>query len=520
MVLLTPKQMREMDRLAIKVLRIPSLVLMENAAVAVADQVTARLGQKTLVVSVLCGPGNNGGDGMAAARHLTERGHEVTVFLSAPRSAYRGDARAQLRILGRLGIPVSPASSVGGVTRARKRFEMSDVVVDALFGTGLGRNVTGNEALLVDAVGACLGLVIAVDVPSGVDAGTGAVRGQAVAADVTVTLGWPKPGLVLFPGAEHAGEVVVADIGIPSSLLDQVNPSGAILDRACVAAAYPPRWRDTHKGIYGHLLVFAGSAGKSGAAILAVRGALRAGAGLVTAALPAASVTAMNAACPEAMTAALPETPEGSVSLKGKTALLRLAAERSAVALGPGLTQQEQTVELVRAFVGSAQCPTVVDADALNAVGADLDLLRGRGGNCVLTPHPGEMGRLMGITTEEVLRDRVGTALRCAERSGCVVVLKGARTIVASPDGRYFVNPTGNPGMASAGTGDVLTGMVGALLAMGRDPVAAASAAVYLHGAAGDLAAERVGEYSLTAGDLTDSIGPALAEILKNSAAD
>ncbi|UCF31808.1 MAG: NAD(P)H-hydrate dehydratase [bacterium] len=508
--IVTPRQMQEIDQRAIRTIGIPSLVLMENAGAAVVDIIERRVSRERLNISVMCGTGNNGGDGMVVGRHLSERGHEVMVYLTAPRAQYRGDAGTQLRILSRMGIPVTVLSTARSLERARRRFEESDVAVDALFGTGLEREVAGLFAEAVAVINACPGLVAAVDIPSGINGQSGLPMGASVTADVTVTLAFPKPGLLLFPGADHAGEVVVADIGIPGAASDGVPPDGWVVGTGVIHDAFPGRWENTHKGTYGHLLVCSGSSGKAGAGILAAMAALRAGAGLVTLAVPSSYSHHIDSSIPEVMTAPLPETSDGTLSKSGTMALRSLIGERDALAIGPGLSMNEETSELVRDVLSWSGFPAVVDADALNAIGGDLESLRKRGEQTVLTPHPGEMARLMGMETPAVQEDRIGTALRCSRRSNCVVVLKGARTVVASPDGTYHINLTGNPGMATAGTGDVLTGIIGALLARGVDTVTSALASVYLHGSAGDRASEEATEHGMTALDLISHMGPAL----------
>jgi len=506
----TPSQMREIDRKTIDDLGISSLVLMESAGLGLVDEIECRSEGERLRVTVICGPGNNGGDGMVAARHLADRGHEVVTFLAAARSAFSGDAKVQLRTLTRLEMDVTVLSSPSSYERAFRRAGDSDVIIDSLFGTGLGRVVEGQWAQCVRIINSCPGLVISADIPSGLDARTGHPLGECVTADVTVTFGLPKTGLVIFPGAQFAGEVVVADIGIPRSVIESMDLPGELLGPDPVQHVYENRWPDTHKGSYGHLLLCCGSAGKLGAGILASRGALRAGAGLVTLAVPASAIHEVDVATPEVMTSPLPETAEGSFSRLGVNGLKKLIYERDALAIGPGISTDPEVGELVREVLTWEGFPAVVDADGLNVLEGDLELLRPRGQSTVITPHPGEMSRLIGSSTRDVQSDRIGAALECAGRCGSVVVLKGAGTVVAHPEGTFYINTSGNPGMASGGTGDVLTGMIGALLARGCSPLDSATVAVYLHGAAADLAIEKVTEHALTATDIIDSLGLAL----------
>ena len=505
--------MREIDRRTIDDMGISSLVLMESAGLGLVDEIEDRTDGQRLRVTVICGPGNNGGDGMVAARHLADRGHEVVTFLAAPRSAFGGDAKVQLRSMTRLEMDVTVLSSPSSYERAFRRAADSDVAIDALFGTGLVRNVEGKWAQCVRIINSCPGLVVSADVPSGLDARTGHPLGECVTADVTVTFGLPKTGLVLFPGAQFAGDVVVADIGIPHLVTDAMDLPGQLLGPEPLMRLYADRWPDTHKGTYGHLLLCCGSAGKLGAGILASRGSLRAGAGLVTLCVPESALHEVDAATAEVMTAPLPETAEGTFSRLGSNGLKKLVYERDALAIGPGISTDPEVRDLVREVLQWQGFPAVVDADALNVLEGDLALLRPRGRDTVLTPHPGEMARLLGCSTADVQADRIGAALECAGQSGSVVVLKGAGTVVAHPDGTFYLNTTGNPGMASGGTGDVLTGIIGALLARGCSPLDSSLAAVYLHGAAGDLAAEKITEHALTATDIVDSLGLALNEI-------
>ena len=509
----TPQQMREIDRMTIDQYGVPSMVLMENAGMALIDEIESRLKEDRLTITVIAGPGNNGGDGMVAARHLAERGHEVVVFLAVPKAAFKGDAKAQLRILTRLGLEVSVLSSPASFERAFGRVSHSDAVIDALFGTGLKKAVEGSWAECVRIINSCPGLVISADVPSGLDAGTGHSPGECVTADVTVTFGLPKTGLVLFPGAHLAGEVVVADIGIPADVIESMRLPGQVIGPDSVSQVYKDRWPNTHKGTYGHLLLCCGSTGKIGAGILASRGALRAGAGLVTLAVPTSAVGYADAATPEVMVQPLPETIGGALSEKGLPALWRLMETMDALAIGPGLSTDPEVGLLVKGVLEKIDKPAVVDADALNVLADEIDLLKRRPGSTVLTPHPGEMARLLGTDTGTVQKDRIGSALKAASLTGCVVVLKGAGTVIADTDGADVITTTGNPGMATAGSGDVLTGMIGSLLAMGYGPVQSSLAAVYLHGAAGDHASERVSEHALIASDIIESVGPVLREL-------
>lgn len=507
-------QMREADRRTIDEIGVPSIVLMENAGRAVAGAIVARFAtRERRRVAVLCGRGSNGGDGLVVARVLAERGAAVTIILLARAEEVRGDARTNLDIAGRLGLRVTEAPGASAWQACRPEVAAADLVVDALVGTGLRAPLEGLPAAVVADVNAARRPVVAVDLPSGLSADTGACIGACVKARVTVTLGAPKLPLVVSPAAELAGEMVVADIGIPARVVDELAGRRVeLLTRDILRARLPARARDAHKGDHGRVVVVAGSAGKAGAARLAGTGALRSGAGLVTVATPASCVGPV-AAVPEYMTAALPETEEGTVRRTAADVVLALGAD--VVAVGPGLGVGPEPRALVRALVERVPGPLVLDADALNALADEPGTLAVRRDRVtVATPHPGEMARLAGTSVGDVQAKRIDAARRFAEEHGVHVVLKGARTVIAAPSGSIRVNASGNPGMATGGTGDVLAGVMAAWLAQAEDAEAATSLAVHLHGLAGDLAAKRVGETGLVAGDVADHLGAAVLELV------
>lgn len=497
--LVTGAEMRAIDRAAIEGCGVPGLTLMERAGSAVARcaGALARPGGRILVV---CGAGNNGGDGWVAARLLHAEGRDVRVAALAPVERLHGDALAAARAALQAGVQVAEGD----------RFEAGpgDVVVDALLGTGLTRAPEGAFAAAIERIArsrAAGARVLAVDVPSGLSADVGRPLGACVCADRTVTFAFPKRGLVLHPGPEYAGEVEVVDIGIPAEAAASVATGCELLEEEAARALVPRRAADAHKGDAGRLLVVAGSPGKTGAAHLALAGALRGGAGLVTLAARPEVLPVALAGRPEAMSAALPgQGPLGAADLE---ALVGVAEGVDAVAIGPGIPRGEETAGLLRRFLERARVPAVLDADALNALAQDPSLLTDLPAPVVITPHPGEMARLVRGTIAAVQEDRVGIAEERARAWGCVVVLKGARTVVAAAGHPPTVIPTGNPGMATGGTGDVLAGLVGALLAGGLAAFDAARVGAFVHGLAGDLAAARHGERGLLAGDVADELG-------------
>lgn len=510
---LNTSQMRDADRRAIEEIGLPSLVLMENAGrqtVAAIEAIYADLSERH--VGVLCGRGNNGGDGFVVARTLAQRDVDVSVFLIGRVSDVRGDARTNLEILGRLGMTVVEVADSQAWELHFSEVTDCTLIVDAIFGTGLNAPLSGLIESVVADVNASGIPVVAIDLPSGLSADSHEAIGPCIDAGLTVTLAAPKLPLVLPPAETHAGDIVIADIGIPAEVIESLEgPRVDLLTRASMRELITPRTADSHKGDYGRVLLIAGSRGKTGAAHLAAIGALRSGAGLVTVATPTSCLNTVAAMGAEYMTEPLDEAING-LDPDNIDHLLEIA--RDVVALGPGLGQAEGTRDFVKQFVDRATMPLVVDADGLNAFVSDPDRLAGREGrDVIITPHPGEMARLVGMSSDEVQASRLEIARNFAVAHHVYVVLKGHRTLIATPDEKVFINPTGNAGMATGGTGDVLTGMIAAWLAQLLDAEAACKLAVYLHGMAGDLAEADEGEVSMTAGDLAAHIGDAVMEL-------
>jgi NAD(P)H-hydrate epimerase len=507
----TAEEMRAIDGRCTAEYGIPSLLLMEHAGVGTVHEMErAFAGLARGPVAVLCGKGNNGGDGFVIARHLVNRGASVRTFLFARGEDLRGDARSNFEIATRMGIPVRPVLGGGDRAALAEGVAWAGLLVDALLGTGAAGAPEGLLAEAIELLNGSGKPVVAVDVPSGLGADAPAPAGPCVRATLTCTMALPKPSLLLYPGAAFAGEVRVVDIGTPRALLEDPALTRSVLEPFDVLPAFPARDPDAHKGTYGHLLVVAGSAGKSGAAALCALAGLRMGAGLVTLAAPAGLHDTLAARHSEVMVEPLPETARRTVARSALDPLRELLEGKTAVALGPGLGTQEETVEVVRRLATEVRLPMVVDADGINAFAGRMDLLARAPAPRVLTPHPGEASRLLGISRDALLRDRLALVQDVARTHSVHLVLKGARTLVADPKGSLAINPTGNPGMASGGTGDVLTGMIGGLLARGVEPGLAARAGVYLHGLAGDLAAQAVGPEALIAGDLLDQCPAAL----------
>ncbi len=512
---LNSSQMREADRRTIEDIGIPSLVLMENAGrqvVAAVEAIHTDLAERQ--VAVLCGRGNNGGDGFVVARTLLQRGVDTSVFLIGQVSEVRGDARVNLDILGRLGVTVVEIADGQAWELHFSEIEDCTLIIDAIFGTGLNAPLSGlMETVVADVNGSGIPIV-SIDLPSGLSADSHEPIGESIEAGLTVTLGAPKLPLVLPPAETRAGDIVIADIGIPGEVFEGLDgPRVELLTRAAARALVTPRTPDTHKGDYGRVLIVAGSRGKTGAAYLAALGALKSGAGLVTVATGASHQPVLAAMAPEYMTEAIAEVAGGD-GLDPEAVDRVLEMARDVVAIGPGLGQSASTRAFVKALVDRATMPVVLDADGLNAFADDPDALTGREGrDVIITPHPGEMARLVGMSSDEVQASRLEIARNFATAHQLYVVLKGHRTLIATPDGKVFINPTGNAGMATGGTGDVLTGMIAAWLAQLLDAEGACRLAVYLHGMAGDLAEADEGEIAMTSGDVAGHLGDAVMEL-------
>ncbi len=506
----TAAEMRALDARAIRELGIPGTRLMEAAGAGAARVAARELGAgRGRRVVVLCGKGNNGGDGFVVARHLRARGVRVRTLLVGARADVQGDAAWALRRLGAARVEELTPERLAELPAA---LAGADLVVDALLGTGIAGPARETTAAVIEAINAGGRPVLALDVPSGALSDTGALPGPAVAAHATATFAGYKRSLLQHPAAARAGRVTVIPIGIPAQEVGR-GIDTFLLEADDIRPHFRARAGDAHKGSFGHVLVVAGSLGKTGAAALAGLAALRSGAGLSTIAVPASQQPVVAGLAMEPMTEALAETAGGALARGARPRILELAERVDAVALGPGLSLDPETQALVRELVVEVARPMVLDADALTALAGHLDLLARAAAPRILTPHPGEMARMIGVTVPAVQADRIEAVRAFATRHRAVIVLKGAGSCIGAPDGRAFVNPTGNPGMATGGSGDVLTGITGAFLARGMAALDALLSAVYLHGRAGDIARDRRGEEGMIAGDLLESVPAALREM-------
>lgn len=512
----TAEEMAEMDRTAIEVVGIPGVVLMENAgrgATEVMWRYFPDLGGKR--VAVLAGGGNNGGDGFVIARHLWQQRVAVTVCLLKKRKSYRGDARLNLEIVEKLGVQVEEYTDDKSLPRLKSKLAKADLLVDAILGTGLNAPVRGLYRVIIKLVNQLERPVFAVDLPSGLSATSGVPLGACIQATVTATFGLPKVGQLVTPGCGYVGHLEVVDIGLPRTVTEAPEPPRLWLEASDLAALLRSRSLDSHKGSFGHVLVVGGSVGKTGAGAMAGLGAARAGAGLVTLAVPSSLHGLMEVKLTEVMTEPLAETAEQTVSTAALPRLHALLKGKQALALGPGLSVAEETVEVVVDLVEHCPCPIVLDADGINALVDRLDSLKRARAPVILTPHPGEMGRLVKRSAEEVQNERLSLVQSFSEQYGVTLVLKGGRTLIGGPKGKLAINSSGNPGLASGGTGDVLTGLIAGFLAQGLSPFDAACAGVYCHGKAADRLARRYGDRGMLATDLLLEIPVVLKSLVE-----
>lgn len=514
MKVVTAKEMQELDRRAEAEYGVSSLILMENAgAGAVREMERYFPALYRSRIAVVCGKGNNGGDGFVVARHLANRGASVQVLLLGKKDELKGDAAVNLGIAQKAGIPLAEVVTVRDLQGRRESLVTSDLIVDAILGTGLTGPARGIAAEAIQLVNKLGRPVIALDLPSGLGSDDGRITEPCIRAELTLTFALPKRSLLLYPAARCAGEVRVVDIGIPHVLLTDPKLPVNVIEAEGVRAALPPRDPDAHKGTYGHVLVLAGSPGKTGAAALTSLGALRMGAGLVTLALPEGLNDLMEVKLTEVMTVGLPETEDRTVAFEARDALGGLMEGKRVLALGPGLSTHPEIARLVAALVQSAKIPLVIDADGITALARQPEVLSKASVPVILTPHPGELSRLLMVPKEEVIEMRIPIAQKVTSTYNVYLVLKGARTLIAEPGGAVHINPTGNPGMATGGVGDVLTGVIAGLLSQGLTPALAAVVGVYLHGLAGDLACQQIGPEAMTATDLLEKLPDAIRAV-------
>ncbi|NWF52259.1 MAG: NAD(P)H-hydrate dehydratase [Nitrospirae bacterium] len=511
MKVVTAKEMRTIDSKTIEEYGIPSSVLMERAGLAVTSRIKEIFSPRKVIV--FAGSGNNGGDGLVIARNLYNEGWDIRVFLTNMPEKLKGDALSQYRIISKLGLKISLINEFFTLHSAFLTHDT--LIVDALLGTGLSMNVTGLLAEVIKLLNKSNAQIVSVDIPSGISSDTGQIMGEAVEADYTVTFGLPKRGHLLYPGARYSGKLLIEDIGFPKELLRSEMLNVELLMKDDISPLIPLRPRYSHKGNYGHVLILAGSRGKTGAALMVAKACLRSGAGLVTLGVPESLSEIFQSCVTEEMTLILPDKGDGTLSQKALKVILNFLSDRATIlAIGPGIGVSSDTKRIVETLIKTSTIPMVIDADGINSLKDGGNILLKSRSPVILTPHPGEMARLLqgqdkdrkSLGIQDIEKDRINTAISFSKETGVYLVLKGVPTIIADPNGKAYVNSTGNPGMASAGTGDVLTGMISGFLSQGLLPVHACILGVYMHGLAGDIVASEKGQHSLIATDIIDRI--------------
>lgn len=514
MKVVTASEMRAIDAKAMQEFGISSLVLMERAGLAVVSRIKELFGRRKIVV--LAGSGNNGGDGLVVARDLYNEEWDVRVFLMCEPDELRGDALAQFTVASRFGVPMHPVAEL--LARHATVLSRHTVIVDAIVGTGLSKEIAGPMDDVITLINASGLPIVSIDMPSGISSDTGKVMGNAVKAYATVTLGLPKRGNFLYPGAAYTGRLYVEDIGLPRRLTESADIRVARVEDRDARALIPVREADSHKGHYGHVFIVAGSRGKTGAARMAAKACLRSGAGLVTIGVPESLVGAFQSVVTEEMVLPLPDRGDGILSARASDDIVRFIEEKAdVVAIGPGSGIAGDTEKILQDILRGSRRPVLIDADALRLLSGLKEGLRCGEAPRVLTPHAGEMKQLLrgfGMETWHIDHDRIAVAASFAGETKSFLVLKGSPTVIASPDGTVYLNSTGNPGMASAGTGDVLTGIISGMVAQRKEALSACILGVYLHGLAGDLAAAEKGEHALIASDVIDHIPTAFRSLL------
>lgn len=512
--LVTASEMREIDRRTIEEYKIPGIILMERAGQSVFKFIKNKfISPDNKLFYIFCGKGNNGGDGFVVARLLSRSNAKVKVFLCAKSNEIRGDAKKNFDLLSQMNVDIIEIPKNTGISLLQGE-EKPDLIIDALLGTGATGEVEGILKDIIEYINSLQVPVISIDIPSGLNADTGKILGCCVKATYTVTMGLPKVGLFVYPGASYSGEITIADLGFPEELTKSPQIKTHLIDECYVKSCIKPRDKEAHKGTFGRVLILAGSVGYTGAAYLAAQSCARAGAGLVTLGIPEGLNHIMEVKLTEVMTLPLPQTEDGTYGAKSVSPALNFLKNCNAVAIGPGISNTKSVSIFVKELIKKINLPCVVDADACNVLAKETSVLHKTSAPLILTPHPGELSRLINIPVKDIQENRIEIAKYSAKELNCILVLKGARTVVADKFGNAFINPTGNPCMASGGVGDVLTGVITALLAQGLSPLDAALCGVYIHGKAGDIVCEKMGEIGVIATDILEHLPYTFKEIM------
>ncbi len=534
MKVVTSEEMRGIDVKTIEDYGVPSVVLMEKAGLAVTSKIKEIFGQKRILL--IAGSGNNGGDGFVVARNLYKEGWDVQVFLTSKPDDLKDDAFLQYKIAKKFGVTFSPVKEL--LTNYSSMVTKHSIFVDALLGTGLSKKITGTLSEVIRLVNKSNKPIISIDIPSGISSDSGQIMGEAIKADYTVTFGLPKRGHLLYPGTLYTGKLFIEDIGFPGKLLRSDNLKVEWLMKERVSLLIPGRQKYSHKGDYGHVLIVAGSREKTGAAFMTARACLRSGAGLVTIGVPESLADIFQTRVTEEMTLILPDRGDGTLAEKASEVILNFLNKKAdIIAIGPGIGVSADTGKIIRTLIEHSRSSLLVDADGINSLQGEITIFSKSKAPIILTPHPGEMARLLlrsAVSTKQsaappmppprrgrmkegvkapiselltkIEQDRINTAISFVKKTRTHLVLKGVPTIIAEPNGNAYINSTGNPGMATAGTGDVLTGMISGFLSQGLKPLDASVLGVYMHGLAGDIAATEKGMHSLISTDITEKL--------------
>ncbi len=514
MKVLNAEQMKNIDRQTIKEIGILGPVLMENAGIQIVKALKSKFPepQRERIV-IVAGRGNNGGDGLVVARHLFNQDCRPLVLLLGTEQEVKGDAALNLRIARRIGIEILKVTSAKVWDKHKARVSRATLLVDAIFGTGLSKPVKGLYAKVIEDMNRSKAYTIAVDIPSGLSSDTYQIIGPCVKADLTVTLAAPKIAHVFPPAEDWVGELIIGEISVPRFLFENDDLRLELVEKKDIIPYFKKRMKDTHKGTYGHLFIISGSFGKTGAAVMAGKAALKMGAGLVTIGTPQSCLPIVARPVVELMTEPLPETAARTISSEALEKTSTLLRDKDALLIGPGISTHRSTAGFVLSLLPQLKLPSVIDADALNILASNPGILKSLRKPVIITPHPGEFARLLRLSTRDVLERKLELVPEFSEKHGVYLVLKSYKTLISTPGGKVFINPTGNPGMATAGSGDVLSGMIASMIVQEKNLLEAILAAVYVHGLSGDIGAEKLGEKSLTAGNIIDYLPRAIKQL-------
>ena len=507
-------EIRQIDKIAIEKYGIPGIILMENAGISVVNEIIKDFSLDSKF-TIICGTGNNGGDGFVIARHLHNRGYKLKVFLVGEKNGIKRDALINHNIVKKIGIHINEVLHEDDLITLEENILHYPIVIDALFGTGLNKEIKGIPEGVINTINTYSKNTISIDIPSGIGGNSGRVFGRAVRANKTFSFALPKRGNLMYPGADYNGELIIKDIGIPNGAFKNMELKVNLINLELIKANLPSRKKDTHKGSYGKANIIAGSAGMAGAAVLTCSSALRTGLGLLKLYIGESLNHIVKASVPEAITVPLQEVRKGIIGINHIEKIIEGAKYADVLAIGPGCGTSSELSEIVKHVLMDLEVPMVIDADGLNALSKNIEWIFEKKSEVIITPHLGEMSRLSNMPIEKIEDNPIKIAKKFSAKWNVTLVLKGARTIIASPEGEVFISTKGNPGMATAGSGDVLTGIITGLMAQGLKPLKAAVTAVYLHGLTGDRVASEKGEYGLLAGDLVKALPYVIRDIVE-----